>query len=281
MEGLTIGGKSERDEFFKAHAARYFALSRLPYFDPVRMSVIDPMHNILLGVVKTQWYDTWILTRTLRERTSTKKLPRELDRIHALLTQFEMPSWVGRLPNDVGYPAGGSLTSDEWKAMVLVYLPLIIPLIWEDSCEAAQQEHAKKMAAWNTSEQKRQARADKGKRKANGQPEEPQPQPKLRMHPRDADNFLSLAAALKVILARSLHPSHVKPNHHFITHIFTQIEDFGPVYGFWTFLFERLNKILKNYSVNNHEGGELEVTFMREFDRERRLRCMVSAVGRI
>jgi hypothetical protein len=64
----------------------------------------------------------------------------------------------------------------------------------------------------------------------------------------------------------------VKPNFHFITHIFQIIRDFGPVYGFWTFLFERLNKLLKSYDTNNHGNGELEVTFFREFQRDANLR---------
>ena len=37
-----------------------------------------------------------------------------------------MPDWVGRLPKDVGYPAGGSLNTDEYKALVLVYGPVIV-----------------------------------------------------------------------------------------------------------------------------------------------------------
>lgn len=39
-----------------------------------------------------------------------------------------MPPWVARLPNQVGYPAGGNLTADEWKGMLLVFLPLIVRL---------------------------------------------------------------------------------------------------------------------------------------------------------
>lgn len=73
----------------------------------------------------------------------------------------------------------------------------------------------------------------------------------------------------------------MKPNHHYLTHIFDQIEDYGPVYGFWTFLFERLNKVLKNYAQNNHAGGELEVTFFRECSREGRLRVMVSIPSKL
>jgi hypothetical protein len=60
-----------------------------------------------------------------------------------------------------------------------------------------------------------------------------------------------------------------------VTHIFEQLEDYGPVYGFWTFLFERLNKVLKSYSTNNHGDGEIEVSFFRAFTRDTELRTMV------
>ena len=46
------------------------------------------------------------------------------------------------------------------------------------------------------------------------------------------------------------------------------IRDFGPLHEFWSFLFERLNKVLKAYNTNNHGyGGELETTFFTEFHR--------------
>jgi hypothetical protein len=38
-----------RDDFVKKHATRWTELSHLPYFDTVRMIIIDPMHNLLLG----------------------------------------------------------------------------------------------------------------------------------------------------------------------------------------------------------------------------------------
>ncbi len=50
QEYANLGNDSKAKEaFFKEHSLRYFELTRLPYFDPVKMSVIDPMHNILLG----------------------------------------------------------------------------------------------------------------------------------------------------------------------------------------------------------------------------------------
>ena len=39
-----------RKNFVKEHATRYSELSRLPYFDMVEQIVIDPMHNLFLGL---------------------------------------------------------------------------------------------------------------------------------------------------------------------------------------------------------------------------------------
>lgn len=62
-------------------------------------------------------------------------------------------------------------------------------------------------------------------------------------------------------------PDVIRPNHHYATHTPECIRDYGPLHGFWTFLFERLNKVLKSYKTNNHGGGELETSFCREFHR--------------
>lgn len=78
-----------------------------------------------------------------------------------------------------------------------------------------------------------------------------------------------------LMLYNQIHRRDLRPNHHFATHIFEQLHDYGPVHSFWTYLFERMNKVLKGYAANNHKGGEIEVTFMREFSREAMLRSMV------
>ncbi|KAF5332890.1 hypothetical protein D9758_017886 [Tetrapyrgos nigripes] len=121
-----------------------------------------------------------------------------------------------------------------------------------------------------------------------GEEDDSQRQPNL--HPDDPQNFFKLSAALKILLAYQLTkedaqeadtllrsycmellhlygPTAIKPNHHYCTHTTECVEDFGPLHGFWTFLFERINKVLKNYNSSNHSGGELEVSFFREFHR--------------
>jgi hypothetical protein len=67
----------------------------------------------------------------------------------------------------------------------------------------------------------------------------------------------------------------MKPNHHWAVHVPAQIRDYGPVYGFWAFLTERLNKVFKNMNSNNWGGGLFEVSMMREFHRMKQLDAMV------
>lgn len=102
----------DRDVFFKKFGVRWFEFARLPYFDPVRMTLIDPMHNLLMGkwkyhrkqpgaqgnnagLVKTQWYSIWI-KRNSALRASTDVNKRELDAIHEhlkLVRNFILTRW--------------------------------------------------------------------------------------------------------------------------------------------------------------------------------------------
>ncbi|KZT50768.1 hypothetical protein CALCODRAFT_431402, partial [Calocera cornea HHB12733] len=68
----------------------------------------------------------------------------------------------------------------------------------------------------------------------------------------------------------------VTPTFHWIMHMGDQIRRFGPVHGFWTYLFERLNKLLKGFTTNGHKSGVMEVTFARELKREMSLSRLVS-----
>jgi hypothetical protein len=69
-----------RKRFFNKHGVCWTEFARLIYFDIVRCSVIDPMHNLLQGVVKNQWFSHWIKNATLRPATDRRR--RELSAIH-------------------------------------------------------------------------------------------------------------------------------------------------------------------------------------------------------
>ncbi|OAD73094.1 hypothetical protein PHYBLDRAFT_146407 [Phycomyces blakesleeanus NRRL 1555(-)] len=52
-------------------------------------------------------------------------------------------------------------------------------------------------------------------------------------------------------------------NMHLHLHLHECIRDFGPVYGYWLFGFERYNGILKNFKTNGKDG--FEATYMKNF----------------
>ncbi|KAJ7665810.1 hypothetical protein B0H17DRAFT_1090260 [Mycena rosella] len=120
-------------------------------------------------------------------------------------------------------------------------------------------------------------------------------------------NFLRFATALKILVGSSISiqstdqqqglekaekllrdyllgfselygPEEMKPNHHWAVHIPDQVCDYGPLYSFWAFLTERLNKILKNMNRNNWTGGLLEVSMMREFHRTAQLDGVLNGI---
>ncbi|KAL5476589.1 hypothetical protein ACEPAI_3269 [Sanghuangporus weigelae] len=121
---------------------------------------------------------------------------------------------------------------------VLVFFPIIIPLIWREWQPLAQ---ADKVILGRTVRL-----ADLGR----------------------AEQLLKEYLEGYLVL----HPLDVKPNDDWVSHIFDQIRDFGPVYGFWTFTGERLNKVLKRFRTNNHNGGEIEMSFLGAFCRDLALR---------
>lgn len=383
-EYRNLGTPHAQKNFVKEFATRYSQLSRLPYFDLVHQIVIDPMHNLFLGLVKTHFYGILVQGKVLRPN-------HELATLHNMLADFVVPGSCGKLPTDIGIPAGGSLTADQWLLLATVYGPIVVPQIWNvylpcDASEAGfshrlsvvekvdtekQQEAARKAnnkislaeakkrgrEAYRTeksriaqenitiAEAKKQEKLQQAaaiqvekaqqanikklskKRKATSQnveglpegqlrgppppphdtagdlPENPESPPmpdrpqvsydgsdRLNLHPSDPANFLKLSMAIRILIKRTITDHDIdeaerllreynveliklygsgviKPNHHYSIHVADCARNFGPLHDFWTFLFERLNKVLKSFKANNHTNGEIETTFFKEFHR--------------
>lgn len=316
--------KSEREAFVREYATRYSQLSRLPYFDLVKQVVIDPMHNLALGLVKAQFYHIWVQTGILSES--------KLRSLHELISLCLVPDYLGRLPKEIGVPAGGSLTADQWIILATTMGPLTIPQLWENTLDSSTDIPDRRVAVAEFEQQKRiaaQARArerevakeqrklekaaaqnstsrraalatetgspavdtasgTKRKRAAPQKAGKPVPEIPYTMHRDDPGHFQLLATALHILLHHVLTDtgideaeqllrqycgtiiplygtSCIRPNHHYAIHVAEYARAFGPLCGFWTFLFERLNRVLKSYNTNNHGNGDIETTFFTEF----------------
>lgn len=109
----------------KAHTTRtrvrWSELLRLPYFDPVRCVLVDPMHNLFLGICAWVVKRCWIDSETISAD--------DLKGMDSRLKDFQVPSDIGRLPRQIGTGDGFSnFTADQWKSFILVYA---VPLMWD------------------------------------------------------------------------------------------------------------------------------------------------------
>ena len=55
----------------------------------------------------------------------------ELSRIHACITDAIIPSWVERPPRNLGEKSHGKLKADQWFVLFSIFLPLVLPEIWQ------------------------------------------------------------------------------------------------------------------------------------------------------
>ena len=93
------------------YGARYSELLRLPYFDNIRFTIVDPMHNLFLGTAKRMmdiWLETSVLTRE------------DLEHIQEKIDATKVPSDLGRIPYKISKSFGG-FTAEQWKTWVTVF----------------------------------------------------------------------------------------------------------------------------------------------------------------
>ncbi|KAI8985713.1 hypothetical protein BD414DRAFT_394137, partial [Trametes punicea] len=275
--------KTAREEHASMYATRWSELARLPYFDFCRMIVVDPMHNLFLGLVKTHFYHIWVQLKIFRKS-------KELNRVHQILSELRLPSRLGRLPRLIGEPAGGSLTADQWLILAMVVGPLAVsslmfnrihlPELWEEIATGESDDNRffqKRLDALRQRVVQRRKASQKAKRGSMIEPKgyytsmtsasEPRRSTRARKPTEKAKQADKLLREYCVELVELYGAGVIRPNHHYATHTAEFIRDYGPLRGYWTFIFERLNKILKSFRTNNHEGGEIEMTFFREFYR--------------
>ena len=65
-ETLNAKTKSELNALESEEGVRFSELFRLPYYDPIRMHVVDPMHNLFLGMAK-HTLSTWVESGSLTD----------------------------------------------------------------------------------------------------------------------------------------------------------------------------------------------------------------------
>lgn len=112
----SMSAKKQK-KFVQEHSTRWSELMRLPYFDMVRMFIIDPMHNLFLGtsssfdtqgsstlsltntigLIKTHFYGIWIQEKYFRKT-------KELRVLHEFLAKAGLTEGALLLPTSLTSP---------------------------------------------------------------------------------------------------------------------------------------------------------------------------------
>ena len=187
---------------------RHSILLDLPYFDPVRMHVIDPMHNLFLGSGK-HMMAIW--------KENEPVLNHKLNEIQNIVDNIRVPSDVGRIPQKIESGFSG-FKADQFKNWITIYsIPALFDTLPSQSlecwrhfvlaCRILCKHH-------------------------------------LSANDIDLADILLISFCRKV--QQLYGESAITPNMHLHAHLKAVIYDFGPLQEFWCFPFERFRPRKQN-----------------------------------
>lgn len=213
--------KAEQKALEREHGCRYSVLLDLPYFDMIRYTVVDPMHNLLLGTAK-HMLSVWV-SLELVGKTHFEIIQQTVD-------SFITPSDVGRIPSKVVSGFSG-FTAEQWRNWTLIYslrsLKGILPHRHYDCCLLAVSILCQRQITIEEVER--------------------------------GDNLLmEFCEAFESLYGKERNSI----NLHLHGHLKECILDFGPVYSFWLFSYERMNGVLGSLHTNCHD---LSLQIMRRY----------------
>ena len=220
----TMGERRERE---RQNGTRWSELHRLQYFDPVRCTIVDPMHNLFLGTAKRMtkvWLSRGFLTDT------------DLQQMQVLADGILLPPDYVSLKRKIVSGQGFSyMTADDWKSWCIVYSPVVL----DGHLERRYLENWLKFVDAC----------------------------RLMVKPSITIDEIQEAATLIHQFCTGVEdlygPEEITPNMHLHMHLDVMIEDFGPLYAYWLFSFERYNGYLKEIDTNQKDS--FEATFMKRF----------------
>ena len=209
----------------RSTGTRWSQLHRLNYFDPIRCTIIDPMHNLFLGTAARMvaiWKSNNLLTDAVLA---------EMQRLaNRVVLPPGMPTLQRKIKRKFGF-----MTADDWRVWTLAYSPVVLAsvlsaeryrhwILFVDACRLLV---------------------------------------RTRITYDDIADAHTKLVEFVDETARLYTDAAVTPNMHLHLHLRDVLQDFGPVYSVWLFAFERYNGIVKDADTNQKDCFKL--TFMKRF----------------
>ena len=214
----------EAEKLASKLGTRYTALLELPYYEAIQMCAIDPMHNLFLGTAK-RVFSKWIESDIIGKAG--------LENIQSRIEEISTSSDIGRLPGNIKSNYGG-YTAAQWKNFVLLYSMYALK-------DILPEQH---LHYWQSFVLACRLLCKPCITKTD-----------LMLADYKLIDFLKEYEKLNGKLA-------ISPNMHLHLHLEECVENYGSIYGFWLFSFERYNGMLGSYHTNYKT---VEIQIMRKF----------------
>ncbi len=155
----------------------------------------------------------------------------ELKTIRSYIASTVRPRWHKGPPRNLGEARHGKLKADQWRTLMEFDIPVALAQLWEIPSERRQLFHCTMLLAiamrYATSHVITKVHVDQYKK--------------------------YMVEYLKAL--REIDPlSNLHPNHHEALHIPDFLEYFGPMHGWWMFVYERMIGLLQNMNTNYKIG---------------------------
>ena len=108
--------QSKQEELATKYGVYYSCLLQLEYFDAIRFTAIDPMHNLFLGTAK-HVFKLWVKRNLL-----TKK---DLKMLEDKINSLDVGTGIGCLPHRIASNYGGYVAVNFWFQLILKFNQLV------------------------------------------------------------------------------------------------------------------------------------------------------------
>ena len=223
---------TEKNELESKLGVRYSVLCELEYVDIVNMSIIDPMHNMYLGTAK-HIMKIW-LEKDILTSADLNEIQKRVDNIH-------VSSRLGGIPRKIASSFGG-FTAEQWMNWTNIFSVVALYGIIEQ----------KFLDHWILFVSASRILCSRYLTLA------------------DIEQFDSLILRFCKGVELLYGKRAVTPNMHLHAHLSECLQNYGPVYSFWLFSFERYNGHLGSLPNNSRL---VEVEIMKRFLRDAAISC--------
>ncbi|OAD79378.1 hypothetical protein PHYBLDRAFT_162452 [Phycomyces blakesleeanus NRRL 1555(-)] len=216
---------TERTRLEKENNTWWSELHQLSYFDPVHFTVIDPMHNLYLGTAK-RMIQIWYECNYINEKNQLT--------MQELANGIVVPCGYARITKKIA-DGFSFMKADEWKSWCIIYSPFVLKHVLS----------AKNLKSWILFVDACRLLT------------------KPSINDKEIDEAHSKLQLFCTRFQTLYGKSAMTPNMHLHLHLGKCVNDFGPIYAFWLFSFERYNGLLKNIETN--QKGGFESTMIKRF----------------